>query len=62
MRYIMEHTQVPVPFVRNWNSSLNGPANAEYMIMTKVDLPFPIYFKRLTLFRCPAAPLPRCGT
>lgn len=35
MRYIMEHTEVPVPFVRSWNSSSNSPAN-EYIIMKKM--------------------------
>jgi hypothetical protein len=39
MRYIMEHTEVPVPLVRCWNSSRNSPTNVEYIIMKKVILP-----------------------
>jgi hypothetical protein len=40
MWYIKEHTDVPVPFARNWNSNRHTLTGVEYVIMQKVDPPF----------------------
>ena len=56
MRYITEHTEVPVPFVRSWNSSLNSPTNVEYIIMNKVVTFLSYIFQTLNIFQMPGRP------
>ena len=48
IRYISEHTSVPVPKIYAWNSDASNVVGAEYMIMEKVSFVFKIFVKSLS--------------